>query len=350
MAILLSLSMLTGCLGFLLVGTNDTESSENQVGVKPVNRDGFVEIIPPKEGITGLAIDPVTNPISKIEFGIGENKKVFLYKGSFVEGTTTKIKPYLIGESEVTYKLWREVYNWAIQHGYRFGKGHCIAPPRDDPNAPNIRRPQQALPEASEYANRPVIGISMLDYMVWCNAYTEMKTNSDDQCVYRLVSNDEAIKDGTWPIRSAKGYCDTSKKGYRLPTSAEWEYAARWQKDNSNNNAVRHGRVWLTKLNSLSGSNLPAHFTHEEQRRLRHVGVVQKIKNMEYEANRVAVLNFTYVNRPKGRKRKERKTSAVKTKDPNDCGLYDMSGNAWEWCFTYQQDINQHVVFSIGKT
>jgi formylglycine-generating enzyme required for sulfatase activity len=76
-------------------------------------------------------------------------------------------------------------------------------------------------------------------------------------------------------------------KHYTLPTEAQWEYAARGGKK--------------SKGYRYSGSN--------------NIGDVAWYDNFSY-----------------GR------TNPVKQKQPNELGLYDMSGNVWEWCSDWRRD------------
>ena len=40
------------------------------------------------------------------------------WKGVFIEGRTVNLSSYVIAKYEVTYKLWKEVREWANQNGY----------------------------------------------------------------------------------------------------------------------------------------------------------------------------------------------------------------------------------------
>lgn len=120
--------------------------------------------------------------------------------------------------------------------------------------------------------NNPVENVTFYDALEFCNKMSALE--GFQKC---YSGSEDNIK------------CDFSKNGYRLPTEAEWEYAARG--GNS------------SKGFSFSGSN---------------------------EINEVAVY---FDNSGKS-------TKPVGGKKSNELGIYDMSGNVWEWCWDWFVDDN----------
>jgi formylglycine-generating enzyme required for sulfatase activity len=189
---------------------------------------------------------------------------------------TVNVSAFYMDLNLVTSNQWRSVYAYATNHGYTLYRG------------------------LGKAADHPVQSVDWFDCVKWCNARSQQAGVTP--VYYTDAGLTQVFTNGD---NGTTVYPNWAAKGYRLPTEAEWEKAAR---------------------GGLSGQRFPWGPTNSISQSLANYFSAPAFDSFDLGPSGYNT-NFNKGGTPY--------TSPVGSFAPNGYGLFDMAGNVNEWCWDW---------------
>lgn len=219
--------------------------------------------------------------ISAGSFTMGDQSRPLVGYSEELPVHSVYVSAFYMAKHEVSKALWDEVRTWGLTHGYT-----------------DLAAGNGAY--ASKGESHPVHSINWYDMVKWCNARTEYdnatKGTTLTPCytvtgaVYRTGQSDAVD-------------CNWSADGYRLPSEAEWEKAAR---------------------GGINARNFPWGDTISHSQ-----ANYYSSSSDSYDVSPTRGYHPTYYTGDAPY------TSPAGSFEPNGYGLHDMAGNVFEWCWDW---------------